>query len=305
MVDKVHSAEISRLTDLLQNNPGSRLFVPLAEAYLKSEMPEEAVRVLSDGLETHSSFVAARVMLGKIYLKKAQLPEAKIQFEQVIAIAPSNIPSLKGLAEIHKAEGRLAEVKTFYQTILKIDPGDKDAEAYLEESTAPSEPFVTAGMPGGLTEAEAETELEAPSDGPLAPEEAPELVPSASTETSSETISEASAQAASSEALPQKEEDALEHPLEHAIEPNEAPEALEPHQTKTMAALYLKQGHHKEAADIYETLLKRNPADLESRKGLEEALAHLRDEEKPPLSNTEKIERLQSWLAAIQGEKKR
>jgi len=306
MVDKSRSAEISRLTDLLQNNPGSRLFVPLAEAYLQSDMLEEAVMVLSDGLQTHSNFVAARVMLGKIYLKKAQLSEAKIQFEQVLAVAPSNIPSLKGLAGIFKQEGRLDEAKTTYHTILKIDPGDKEASGFIEAPEAGLASSAAVAVPE--TEEKAETAQEASVEPPFAPVlESPENdgvsgTPSdlgGALDTDQENVSEAPV------AVQETQTEAVHQETEDAITPTESPKALEPHETKTMAALYMKQGHHQKAADIYENLLKRDPVDLESQKGLEEALIQLKHDAKPPLSNTEKIERLQLWLEAIQREKKR
>lgn len=249
MVDKSRSAEISRLADLLQNHPGSRLFVPLAEAYLLSDMLEEAIQVLSHGLETHSNFVAARIMLGKIYLKKSQLSEAKGQFNQVIAIAPNNIPSLKGLAGIYKQEGLFAEAKTAYLTILKIDPGDKETVALIEGLEGKSN-FATEHPAQDGTEAKLQ------------------------------------------------QEEALDNA-------DEAPIALKPHENKTMAALYMTQNHYQEAANVYERLLKHDPMDHESEHKLKEALSHLKNDTNAPISKIEKIERLQSWFEAIQGEKKR
>ncbi len=293
MVDKSRSAEISRLSDLLQNNPSSRLFVPLAEAYLQSDMFEEAIQVLRDGLSTHSSFVAARVMLGKVYLKTKDHLEAKEQFEQVIAIAPSNIPSLKGLAGIYQQEGLFSEAKTTYKTILKIDPEDKEATASLEEiskkrnedtetqTSAPS-PLAKQDLEFSTDENSREEEL-SPS---ALPGEIETSVPEIPTE--SETPPEQSQEEAHSD-----------------LGPDKPPRPLEPHENKTMAALYVTQGHYQEAANIYENLLKRNPEDHESQKGLEASLVHLRNNLKTPPSNTEKIERLQLWLEAIQGEKRR
>lgn len=272
MVDKSRSAEISRLADLLQSHPDSRLFVPLAEAYLLSDMLEEAIQVLSHGLKTHANFVAARVMLGKIYLKKTQLSGAKEQFNQVIAIAPNNIPSLKGLAEIYKQEGLFAEAKTAYRSILKIDPGDKEATASIE----------------GLED----------KSGPVVEQETQETKESSDLEndkTGTDTIAEDLAQ--DGEVRLQQEE-ALDNS-------DETPIVLKPHENKTMAALYMTQSHYQEAADVYERLLKQNPMDHESQQKLKEALSHLKNDANAPISKVEKIERLQLWLTAIQGEKNR
>ncbi|MFQ5587329.1 MAG: tetratricopeptide repeat protein [Nitrospiria bacterium] len=255
MTDKSRSPEILRLTQSLEKNPESRLFVPLAEAYLQSEMPEEAVTVLSDGIQHHPMFVAARVMLGKIQHEKGALPEAKTQFEHVIGIAPSNIPSLKGLADISRKEGRKNEARDFYQRILEIDPTDKTAHTLLNELDAKE-------STGNTVE-----------DLPKLPEDsvAPEV-------TKQETT-----------------------PSSHAAEE-------EPHLTQTMASLYMTQGHFREAADIYENLLKQYPADPAIQEGLKTARQALHDTSAPevpqPLSVEEKIERLQAWLETIQKHKR-
>ncbi|VAX31679.1 hypothetical protein MNBD_NITROSPIRAE01-2000 [hydrothermal vent metagenome] len=295
MVDKSRSAEISRLSDLLQNNPSSRLFVPLAEAYLQSDMFEEAIQVLRDGLSTHSSFVAARVMLGKIHLKTKQHLEAKEQFKEVIAIAPSNIPSLKGLAGIYQKEGLFAEAKTTYKTILKIDPGDKEATASLEEISKKrnegTETQTSVPLPPAEQNSEFSTD-ENPREKALSPSALPSEIETSLPEITTKPLSEETS-------IKQTQEEA------HSDLGPDEPRPLEPHENKTMAALYVTQGHYQEAADVYENLLKRNPEDHESQKGLEASLVHLRNNLKTPPSNTEKIERLQLWLEAIQGEKRR
>ena len=279
--------------------------MPLAEAYLQSDMFEEAIRVLRDGLKTHSSFVAARVMLGKAYIKTTHHLEAKEQFEQVIAIAPSNIPSLKGLAGIYQEENSPAEAKTTYQTILKIDPGDKEAIASLEALEGKSEPALAEGLQERNENTAPQTpepESQAAQDSKSVTDERPgeeELASSAPPDTIETKVPEMTRTSFSQETHGEQISQAEIH---NDLSPEKP---LEPHENKTMAALYVTQGHYQEAANVYENLLKRNPEDHESQKGLEESLVHLRNDLKTPRSNTEKIERLQLWLEAIQGEKRR
>ena len=71
------SPEIGKLTEKLQKDPSSKLFFPLAEEYIKCNMLEEAIIVLTDGLKTHPGFHAARVSLGKVYLQKGRAGEAR------------------------------------------------------------------------------------------------------------------------------------------------------------------------------------------------------------------------------------
>ncbi len=79
--------------------------------------------------------------------------------------------------------------------------------------------------------------------------------------------------------------------------------------TKTLAQLYLKQGHFQKAYEIYKTLFEKDPSDPEIRKGLHElnqTLDFSREfGQSPPLSREEKIRFLERWLAHIQERKKR
>lgn len=143
MSDKTISPEIVKLMDKITQNPTSRLFVPLAEEYLKCEMVDEAIIVLVEGIKNHPSYVAARVMLGKIYLQKSQIPEAQGEFEQVIAINPDNILAHKKLAMIYQGQGQLQRALEACKKVLIIDPSDKEAKGLvgvLENSVASSVP---------------------------------------------------------------------------------------------------------------------------------------------------------------------
>ncbi len=78
---------------------------------------------------------------------------------------------------------------------------------------------------------------------------------------------------------------------------------MEHMRTKTLAEIYLQQGHLQEAYEIFETLAKKNPFDPDIQKRLEE----LREKLGPippssisyPLSKEEKIRHLEKWLDNI------
>jgi len=145
MSDKIVSPEIVKLMDKMTQNPTSRLFVPLAEEYLKCQMVDEAVIVLVEGIKNHPTYVAARVMLGKIYLQKNQIPEAQAEFEQVIAINPENILAHKKLAMVYQGQGQTQKALEACKKVLMIDPSDKEAKGLVgvlemaAASNAPSE----------------------------------------------------------------------------------------------------------------------------------------------------------------------
>jgi tetratricopeptide (TPR) repeat protein len=73
--------------------------------------------------------------------------------------------------------------------------------------------------------------------------------------------------------------------------------------TKTLAEIYLQQGHLQEAYEIYQALAEKDPFDAQIQKRLKE----LREKLHPslsssfpsPLSKEERIRHLEKWLANI------
>ena len=293
MAEKLISPEITRLTGLLNENPRSRLFVPLAEAYRLSGMVDEAISVLSNGIEVHETFVAARLMLGKIYLEKEALPEAKMQFEHVVAISPSNILSLKGLAKVLEKEGLIQEAKEPYESILQIDPTDKDAGEFLEGLDEKTEsPFENTGEVTTAILSPEGDETEGLTLGGVVKDDPKIEIPLRKTNAGNSIPKEDLYMGKQGETLP-------------LVEIAPALKEKEPHLTQTLATLYLSQGHYKEAVDVYEKLLMKDPSNRTFRQGLDEALQHIRGKDKPEkgtgLSSVAKrIRRLQLWLDAIQ-----
>jgi tetratricopeptide (TPR) repeat protein len=78
---------------------------------------------------------------------------------------------------------------------------------------------------------------------------------------------------------------------------------MEPMTTKTLAEIYLQQGHLQEAYEIYKTLAEKDPFDAEIQKRLEELREKLYPSPPPsfstPLSKEEKLQHLEKWLANI------
>lgn len=137
--DSSLSPEILKLTDKLTQDPKSKLFVPLAEEYMKSQMLDEAVMVLMDGLKNHPHFLTARVTLGKVYLEKGQIAEAKAQFEQVMAANPDNLFAHRKLARIYKEEGQVERAGKSCQVVLSQNPKDAEMRSLMEELNRLSE----------------------------------------------------------------------------------------------------------------------------------------------------------------------
>jgi len=78
--------------------------------------------------------------------------------------------------------------------------------------------------------------------------------------------------------------------------------------TKTLAEIYLRQGHLEKAYEIFRALLEKDPSDIEVKerlKELREKLIHAAPLVDAPIrSKDEKIRLLERWLAHIQERKR-
>ena len=77
--------------------------------------------------------------------------------------------------------------------------------------------------------------------------------------------------------------------------------------TKTLAEIYLQQGHFQEAYEIFKVLSEKDPFNAEIQKRLNELSKKLGPSsaiQRPARSNEEKIRHLEKWLANIQKRRK-
>ncbi|HXX53544.1 MAG TPA: tetratricopeptide repeat protein [Thermodesulfovibrionales bacterium] len=125
--------EIEKLRIRVEKDPNSRLFLPLAEEYRKMGMLDEAISVILSGLERQPGYTSARVALGRIYLEKNMIEEARNEFEKVVSVIPDNLFSHKKLAEIYREHGETLKAVDEYRKVIQLNPLDDDAKISLEE----------------------------------------------------------------------------------------------------------------------------------------------------------------------------
>lgn len=79
--------------------------------------------------------------------------------------------------------------------------------------------------------------------------------------------------------------------------------------TKTMAEIYIQQGHLQEACDVFKALLERDPSDIEIKERLKELSEKLGPSspliDQPSHSMNEKVRILKGWLANIRKREKK
>ncbi len=122
-----NAAEIDRLALVFAKDPGSKVFIPLAEEYGKAGMWEEAVAVLEDGLKIYPGFITAMVALGRAYEQMNQPVKAKAILEEAIKVSPDNLRAHRTLAKLYTAQGAKELAMRSCNVILSINPHDQEA----------------------------------------------------------------------------------------------------------------------------------------------------------------------------------
>ncbi len=130
MADPTAEARIRDLERRLDLDPGSRLFVALAEEYRKVGRARDALSCLQKGLLAHPGYIAAQVALGRAYLE-ANLPGDSIAtFAKVLQADPANLVAAKSLADIHFSRGDNLEALKKYKLYRGIS-GDKKVDEVI------------------------------------------------------------------------------------------------------------------------------------------------------------------------------
>ncbi len=116
-----------------QEDPRSRVFAPLAEAYRKAGLLEEAIEICRDGLRIHPHFIGGRVALARALFDKGQYAETVKELEPVVLDAPDNLVAQKLLAESYLILGRMADALSAYKMLLFFMPQDGEVARLVRE----------------------------------------------------------------------------------------------------------------------------------------------------------------------------
>ena len=122
-----NAMEIDRLATQLAKDPQSKAFLPLAEAYCKVGMWEEAVSVLEQGLKHYPGFITAMVVLGRAYDQLKRPTMARAVLEGAIKLSPDNLRAHRTLIKIYAAQGLTQEALKSCRVILSLHPRDEEA----------------------------------------------------------------------------------------------------------------------------------------------------------------------------------
>jgi len=131
--DSLLDPEIERLSERLSKDPDSLVFAPLADAYRKSGLIEEAIDILRKGMDRHPSYASAYIILGRCYQDQKMYELARSEFEKALEVAPENFLASRLYADVLVSLGQKEEAIKRYRSLLEFDPGNIEVREALEK----------------------------------------------------------------------------------------------------------------------------------------------------------------------------
>lgn len=271
------SPRIDELKQKFHENP-RRYFAPLANEYRKAGDPEQAIAICRAHLAQQPGHMSGHVVYGQALYDAGRIEEARVVFQQALALDPENLIVLRHLGDIARRQGDSEEARNWYSRALDGDPQDAEVAAYLAELT---EPLAASPYAEATSSVDTSDESRPPEDSPYLEADRPEDVAAEAAP-----VAEAEPPESSAEGAAEAETAAADMEAEGAPPPAEAEPARDerpfratpafessPIVTRTLAELYLQQGYIESALEIYRQLAEREPEDENLRARITELSA--------------------------------
>ena len=239
-----------------QENPRSRVFAPLAEAYRKSGLIDEAMEICKEGLEYHPNFLSGIVALARCYFDKGMYTAAIKELEKVTSEVPDNYLAQKLLALSYSLVGDRNNALKAFKMVLYMNPRDKEAKISIIEIENEEKKIVEENIKNsGACEHIAEEEFVPP---PFSSQQ------DLKTNPDFKIIDDIG-----HEADFDFEEKHISQAF-NAVTEEDPEKILTNISTMTMGDLLMAQGHKEKALEVYKKILDQNPDQIIIKHKIEE-----------------------------------
>lgn len=116
----------------LQQNPRSRVFAPLAEAYRKMGLLDQALEVCKQGVKYHPDFASGRVAYGRVWMDKGDWEKAQEQLQLAVKLSPDNILAHRLLGRGYSRSRQAEKALKSYKHVLLLHPKDEEAQRFIQ-----------------------------------------------------------------------------------------------------------------------------------------------------------------------------
>lgn len=124
---------IEKYQILLEKDPKSQVFAPLAEAYRKMGLIEEAFRIAVRGVQFNPQFGGGRIALAKVFIERDNTQAAADELERAIELSQDNILAHSLLADCYLKLKRPKEALQAYKMVLFLAPTNEKASKAVKK----------------------------------------------------------------------------------------------------------------------------------------------------------------------------
>jgi len=122
-------ARLVQLEERWQRDPGSRIFLQLAEELRRVGRLPRAIEVLRQGLELHPGYPSAQVALGRCLLEAGETRQAAEILEAALAHDPTQLVATKLAVEAHLRNGESTEARARLELYRLFNDRDDEIAA--------------------------------------------------------------------------------------------------------------------------------------------------------------------------------
>ncbi len=124
---------IERYQLMLEKDPKSKLFAPLAEGYRRMGLMKEAEDLCVKGVKLHPHFPSGLVVYAKILIDKHDPSMAVELLKQATDLSPENILAQRLLAQCLVELKRPKEALKAFKMVLFLNPNDENAVKHVRK----------------------------------------------------------------------------------------------------------------------------------------------------------------------------
>ncbi|MES2965982.1 MAG: tetratricopeptide repeat protein [Bdellovibrionota bacterium] len=117
----------------LARDPKSRVFAPLAEAYRKMGLVEEAKRICMRGTQFHPDFAGGHVAFAKVLIDAKDFAQALPHLEKAARLSPDNILAHSLMGETLLELRRPKDALKAFKMVLFLNPADAKAQTAVQK----------------------------------------------------------------------------------------------------------------------------------------------------------------------------
>jgi tetratricopeptide (TPR) repeat protein len=132
-MSKIDASLLEQYQQLLQKDPSSQVFAPLAEGYRERGMLKEAEKILRDGLKKHPSMVTGLVVFAKVLRDLGDFNGALQQLDAALSAAPENLLAYQLRAETYLQLKKPKEALKSFKMLLFLNPQHQKAQAAIKK----------------------------------------------------------------------------------------------------------------------------------------------------------------------------